>query len=153
MTDAPASPAPPAYADDGRRYRLDGRIATGGMGEVWRARDTVLGREVALKVLPARLAGDPVVVERFRREARAAFELRDPHVVPVHGFGEVDGRLYLSMRLVDGEDLARLLARRAPLEPHRAARIALVMRSSEPGSSQTSLSRKRTSGASARPSR
>lgn len=104
-------------------FEIRGRLGAGGMGVVLRAHDRRHGGEVALKVLPARLAGDPVVVERFRREARAAFELRDPHVVPVHGFGEVDGRLYLSMRLVDGEDLARVLARRAPLEPRRAARI------------------------------
>ncbi|NWJ74598.1 serine/threonine protein kinase [Pseudonocardia sp. ICBG1122] len=104
-------------------FEIRGRLGAGGMGVVLRAHDRRHGGEVALKVLPARLAGDPVVVERFRREARAAFELRDPHVVPVHGFGEIDGRLYLSMRLVDGEDLARVLARRAPLEPHRAARI------------------------------
>lgn len=104
-------------------FEIRGRLGAGGMGVVLRAHDRRHGGEVALKVLPAHLAGNPVVVERFRREARAAFELRDPHVVPVHGFGEVDGRLYLSMRLVDGEDLARILARRAPLEPRRAAGI------------------------------
>ncbi|MEJ8278800.1 serine/threonine-protein kinase [Pseudonocardia spirodelae] len=104
-------------------FEILGRLGAGGMGVVLRAHDRRHGGEVALKVLPGHLAGDPVVAERFRREARAAFELRDPHVVPVHGFGEVDGRLYLSMRLVDGEDLARVLARHAPLPPRRAAGI------------------------------
>ncbi|MEV1295098.1 protein kinase [Pseudonocardia sp. NPDC049635] len=104
-------------------FEIRGRLGAGGMGVVFRAYDRRHGGEVALKVLPAALAADRVTVERFRREARAAFELRDPHVVPVHGYGEVDGRLYLSMRLIDGEDLARLLSRRAPLPPVRAAGI------------------------------
>ncbi|SFM70903.1 serine/threonine protein kinase [Pseudonocardia ammonioxydans] len=104
-------------------YEIRGRLGAGGMGVVFRAYDRRHGGEVALKVLPAHLADDRVTVERFRREARAAFELRDPHVVPVHGFGETDGRLHLAMRLIDGEDLARLLARRAPLPPRRAAGI------------------------------
>ncbi|MEQ3550003.1 serine/threonine-protein kinase [Pseudonocardia nematodicida] len=104
-------------------FEIRGRLGAGGMGVVFRAYDNRHGGEVALKVLPAHLATDRVTVERFRREARAAFELRDPHVVPVHGYGEVDGRLYLSMRLIDGEDLARLLARKAPLPPRRAAGI------------------------------
>ncbi|OLL72670.1 serine/threonine protein kinase [Pseudonocardia sp. Ae168_Ps1] len=104
-------------------FEIRGRLGAGGMGEVFRAFDHRHGGEVALKVLSAHLAGDRVTVERFRREARAAFELRDPHVVPVHGYGESDGRLYLSMRLIDGEDLARLLARRAPLPAARAAGI------------------------------
>ncbi|GAA1396108.1 hypothetical protein GCM10009613_46800 [Pseudonocardia kongjuensis] len=104
-------------------FEIRGRLGAGGMGVVFRAYDRRHGGEVALKVLPAHLATDRVTVERFRREARAAFELRDPHVVPVHGYGEVDGRLYLSMRLIDGEDLARLLSRKAPLPPARAAGI------------------------------
>ncbi|BBG01808.1 MULTISPECIES: serine/threonine-protein kinase [Pseudonocardia] len=104
-------------------FEIRGRLGAGGMGVVFRAYDRRHGGEVALKVLPAHLATDRVTVERFRREARSAFELRDPHVVPVHGYGEVDGRLYLSMRLIDGEDLARLLSRKAPLPPARAAGI------------------------------
>jgi Protein kinase domain len=104
------------------RYRLVELIGHGGMGEVWRAYDPTMDRMVALKVLPQNFAGDQVFKERFRREARAASGLDEPHVVPFHDFGEVDGRLYVTMRLIKGRDLQTVLAD-GPLSPERAVRI------------------------------
>jgi len=104
------------------RYRLLELLGRGGMGEVWRAFDTATDRVVAVKLLPAHLADDDVYQQRFRREARAAAGLNEPHVVPIHDFGEIDGRLYVNMRLVDGRDLDGML-RAGPLEPVRAVRI------------------------------
>src|ERR1700724_4394653 len=82
------------------RYRLLELLGRGGIGEVWRAQDPVNARYVALKVLPANFADDEVFKERFRREARAAAGLDEPHVVPIYDSGEIDGRLFVSMRLV-----------------------------------------------------
>jgi serine/threonine protein kinase, bacterial len=104
------------------RYRLIELLGRGGMGEVWQAYDTAIDRMVALKVLPANLADDPVFQERFRREAKAAAGLDEPHVVPIHDYGEIDGRLYVTMRLIKGRDLQTVLAD-GPLAPERAVRI------------------------------
>jgi serine/threonine protein kinase, bacterial len=104
------------------RYRLMELLGRGGMGEVWRAYDPTMDRMVALKVLPANFADDPVFQERFRREAKAAAGLDEPHVVPFHDFGEIDGRLYVTMRLIKGRDLQTILAE-GPLSPGRAVRI------------------------------
>ncbi|WP_433030311.1 protein kinase domain-containing protein [Actinomycetospora sp. CA-053990] len=101
-------------------YRLTSRLGRGGMGEVHRAYDTRRDREVALKRLAPDLADDPEIRERFERECRTAARLSSPHVVPIHDFGVIDGRLYLDMRLVDGRDLARLLREEGPLDPARA---------------------------------
>ena len=90
-------------------YRLEKLIGQGGMGEVYRAYDTKTDRVVALKVLPHHMAADTVFQQRFRRESQAAAGLNDPHVVPIHGFGEVDGRLYLDMRLIEGRNLGTML--------------------------------------------
>lgn len=91
-------------------YRLQQLIGRGGMGEVYRAYDTRTDRVVALKVLPAAMAADETFQERFRRESHAAAGLNDPHVVPIHGFGEIDGRLYLDMRLIEGRNLGTILS-------------------------------------------
>jgi serine/threonine protein kinase len=104
------------------RYRLIELLGRGGMGVVWRAYDTATDRVVALKVLPANFADDPVFQERFRREAHAAAGLDEPHVVPIYDFGEIDGRLYVTMRLIKGRDLQTVLAE-GPLEPARAVAI------------------------------
>lgn len=104
------------------RYTLVELLGRGGMGDVWRAYDTMTDRVVAVKVLPAHLASDQTFQERFRREARAAAGLNNPHVVPIHDFGEIDGRLFVDMRLIEGEDLGTLLAT-GPLAPQRAIRI------------------------------
>jgi serine/threonine protein kinase len=107
------------FVDDAGRYRLDSRIATGGMGEVWRATDTALGREVAVKVLKAEYADDPAFRQRFGIEARHAAALHHPGVAGVFDFGEAhsagvaDGsgvpRPFLVMELVEGEPLSTLL--------------------------------------------
>ena len=104
------------------RYRLVELLGRGGMGEVWQAYDTAIDRVVALKVLPANFADDEVFQERFRREAKAAAGLDEPHVVPIHDFGEIEGRLYVTMRLIEGQDLQTLLDD-GPLEPARAVGI------------------------------
>ena len=90
-------------------YRLQQLIGRGGMGEVYRAYDTRTDRVVALKVLPPSMAADEIFQQRFRRESQAAAGLNDPHVVPIHGFGEIDGRLYLDMRLIEGRNLGTIL--------------------------------------------
>ncbi|MBJ8345298.1 serine/threonine-protein kinase [Antrihabitans sp. YC2-6] len=105
------------------RYRLREMIGEGGMGQVYEAYDTVTERIVALKVLPAKSADDIEFRERFRREAHAAAGLRDPHVVPIHDFGEIDGRLFLDMRLIEGADVGSLLRRRGPMPPRFAVSI------------------------------
>ncbi len=92
------------------------------MGEVWRAFDTAMNRVVALKVLPANLADDAQYQARFRREAQAAASLDEPHIVPIHDFGELDGRLYVTMRLIDGKTIGELLVD-GPLAPQRAVSI------------------------------
>jgi serine/threonine protein kinase len=97
-------------------------LGRGGMGEVWRAFDTETQRVVALKLLSAQLATDPQFEQRFRREAFAAAGLAEPHVVPIHQFGEIDGRLYVDMRLIEGRDLEAIL-KYGPLDPERAIRI------------------------------
>src|ERR1700756_2570254 len=104
------------------RYRLIELLGRGGMGEVWRAFDTAIDRVGALKLLPATFADDEVFQTRFRREARAAAGLDEPHVVPIHDVGEIDGRLYVTMRLIKGRDLQAILGE-GPLAPTRAAGI------------------------------
>lgn len=104
------------------RYQLVELLGRGGMGEVWRAYDTVTNRTVGIKLLPPHLAEDDAFVQRFRREAQAAAQLNSPHIVPIHDFGEIDGRLFVDMRLIEGRDLGTVLAD-GPLEPARAARI------------------------------
>ncbi|WP_030920871.1 serine/threonine-protein kinase [Streptosporangium amethystogenes] len=101
----------------GGRYRPLGRIASGGMGEVWRARDELLGREVAVKLLRAHVAEDPAFRRRFRSEARIAAGLSDPGIAQVFDYGESDGVAYLVMELVPGESLAGILARDGALSP------------------------------------
>ena len=94
----------------GGRYRLEGCIASGGMADVWRATDLQLGREVAVKLLRASVADDPVVAERFRREAKSLAKLTHPNIVPVYDcIEEADGQVALVMRLIRGQSLRELL--------------------------------------------
>jgi serine/threonine-protein kinase len=104
------------------RYRLVELLGRGGMGEVWRAHDTDTDRIVAIKLLPAHFSENEEFQKRFRREAHAAAGLNSPHVVPIHNYGEIAGRLYVDMRLIEGRDLQSVLAE-GPLEPKRAVRI------------------------------
>ncbi|MER7210593.1 protein kinase [Streptosporangium sp. NPDC000239] len=95
----------------GGRYRPLGRIATGGMGEVWRAKDELLGREVAVKLLRSHVASDSTFRDRFRMEARFAARLADPAIAQVFDYGEAEDVAYLVMELVPGESLANILSR------------------------------------------
>nr|VTP02778.1 Serine/threonine-protein kinase PknD [Mycobacterium riyadhense] len=104
------------------RYRLVELLGRGGMGEVWRAYDTLIGRTVALKVLPANYADDPEYRERFRREAHKAASLNQRHVVAIFEIGEVDGRLFVTMPVIKGRDLQTVLGA-GPLQPQRAVGI------------------------------
>ncbi|GAA4901972.1 serine/threonine-protein kinase [Actinomycetospora succinea] len=104
-------------------YRLEERIGRGGMGEVYRAFDTARERTVALKLLHPALGADAAYRERFRRESRTVARLSSPHVIPIHDFGTIDGRLYIDMRLVSGDDLAAVIRRTGRLEPARAVEI------------------------------
>ena len=104
------------------RYRLVDLLGRGGMGEVWRAYDTDTRRVVAVKLLATALAADGKFVQRFQREAQTAASLNNPHVVPIHHYGEIDGRLYVDMRLIEGHDLYSELAN-GPLDPARAVAI------------------------------
>jgi serine/threonine protein kinase, bacterial len=105
------------------RYELLSLLGAGGMGQVWRARDSQTNRVVALKVLPENSADDEEPRERFRRECEAVAQLTEPHVIPIHDFGDVDGRLFLNMRLVDGTDLRTLVKTEGALPPARAVAI------------------------------
>lgn len=104
-------------------YRLEALLGRGGMGEVYRAFDTVRRRTVALKRLSPGLAADEDFQHRFRRESELAARLRDPHVIPIHDFGEIDGQLFIDMRLVDGRDMLSALGDRGPFAPMQAARL------------------------------
>ena len=99
------------------RYRLDEQIAVGGMGQVWRATDTVLDRTVAVKTLRQEYVGDDEFRERFRAEARAAGGLSHPGIASVYDFGEAPDGAWLVMELVDGEPLSTLLRRERTLPP------------------------------------
>jgi serine/threonine protein kinase len=106
------------------RYRIIGLLGRGGMGEVYRADDLKLGQPVALKFLPPKLADDPVRRERFFAEVRITRQLSHPNICRVYDIGEIDGRHFLSMEFIDGEDLASLLRRIGHLSNEKALDIA-----------------------------
>jgi serine/threonine protein kinase len=99
-------------------YEILSPLGAGGMGEVYRARDSRLGREVAIKIIPEAFARDPDRLERFEREARAASSLSDPHIVVVHDVGEDNGVRYFASELVEGPDL-RAIMDRGPMPARR----------------------------------
>src|SRR6266545_4339021 len=107
-----------------QRYRIIGLVGRGGMGEVYRADDLKLGQPVALKFLPEKLASEPAWIERFYAEVRHARGVSHPNVCRVYDVGEIEGRHFLSMEYVDGEDLASLLRRIGRLPPDKAVEIA-----------------------------
>ena len=96
-------------------YRIVDQLGAGGMGVVYRAQDLKLGRQVALKLLPAASSDNEEAIERFKREARTASALNHPNICTIYGFDEHDGQLYLAMELLDGETLDRKLSGR-PLD-------------------------------------
>ena len=106
---------------------MEALLATGGMGEVWAARDLLLDRAVAVKVLGGALAGDGRAAERLRREARAAARLEHPSIARVLDLGEQDGRPYLVMELLEGESLAARIDRAGAMAPPEAARVVAAV--------------------------
>jgi serine/threonine-protein kinase len=121
---------PPALPDDFSRfaaalsgqYELEREIGRGGMGIVYLARDLKLDRRVAIKTLPAHLAGDPVIRERFVREARTAAALTHQNVVPIHRADELGGQVFFVMGYIDGESLAQRIKEQGRLDPREVVR-------------------------------
>ena len=118
------------------------------MGEVYEAHDTVKDRVVALKLMTQDLSSDPVFRERMQREAHTAGRLQEPHIVPIHDYGEIDGQLFIDMRFVEGTDVARAAARRTTASgtrgdhhhpdrrsPRRRARAGVIHRDVKPETS------------------
>ncbi len=104
------------------QYEITGQIGVGGMGAVYRARDTRLDRDVAVKVIPAAMSNDPERVARFEREAKTLAGLQHPNIAAIHGFEEFDGGRFLVMELVEGADLSEHL-KNGPLPEHEAVEI------------------------------
>ncbi len=125
------SAPPPSHAPSGQvlagRYQLDRRIGQGGMAEVWVATDVDLDRKVAVKWLRTNLASDPVVTERFRREAIAVARLSHPNIVAVHDVFVHDGRQAVVMQLVDGKSLRQLLDTQKRLGPELTIHIGAAI--------------------------
>src|SRR5262245_56355942 len=92
-------------------YEILAPLGAGGMGEVYRARDTRLGRDVAIKVLPAHLSENPEIHARFEREAKTISSLNHPHICTLHDVGRENGVEYLVMELIEGETLLERIAR------------------------------------------
>ncbi len=107
------------------RYEIEELIGTGGMADVYRARDNLLGRTVAVKVLHAQYAKDPVFIQRFRQEAQSAGNLNQPNVVNVYDWGIEGDTYYLVMEYVEGRDLKDVILSGGPLLPERAVEITL----------------------------
>ncbi|MFP5247239.1 MAG: serine/threonine-protein kinase, partial [Thermoanaerobaculia bacterium] len=106
------------------QYDILGPLGAGGMGEVYRARDPKLGRDIALKLLPPELASNPEALRRFEQEARAASALNHPNIVTIYDIGQTPDGAWIAMELVDGVDL-RTMAAREHLSLKTALRIAV----------------------------
>ncbi len=105
------------------RYQVTGRLGSGGMGEVYRAQDSVLNRTVALKVLPVELARQPGFITRFRREAQSVARVNHPNVVQVYDWGESEDTYYMVMEYVRGKNLRQILAENGSLAPRQACEV------------------------------
>ncbi|MHB1324492.1 MAG: protein kinase domain-containing protein, partial [Coriobacteriia bacterium] len=108
----------------GRRYRVTEKIGSGGMADVYKSVDEVLGRTVAVKVLHPRYATDPSFVARFRQEAQAAANLSHPNIVNMYDWGREGETYYIVMEYVNGTDLKSLVTQRGPLDSMKAAEYA-----------------------------
>src|SRR5512134_1407911 len=108
----------------GRRYRVTEKIGAGGMAEVYKAVDEVLGRTVAVKVLHPRYAADESFAARFRQEAQAAANLQNPYIVNIYDWGRDGDTYYIVMELVRGTDLKTLIQQKGALDSVRVAEIA-----------------------------
>jgi Tol biopolymer transport system component/predicted Ser/Thr protein kinase len=106
-------------------YEIVGPLGAGGMGEVYRARDARLSREVAIKVLPAAMASDPDRRARFEQEARSASGLNHPNILTIYDIGEADGTIYIAMELVEGRTLRELLVSGEPLPTRKLLDVAV----------------------------
>jgi serine/threonine kinase PknH len=104
-------------------YQLRRLLGRGGMGEVYEAHDTVKDRVVALKLVSQQVSSDDVFRRRMQREAQTAGRLAEPHIVPIHDYGEIDGQLFIDMRFIEGQDVGSVLNRTGPLPPPRAVAI------------------------------
>ena len=119
MSDEQASRAGTTFGP----YHLKRLLGRGGMGEVYEAEHTVKEWTVAVKLMSDTFSKDPVFRERMKREARTAGRLQEPHVVPIHDYGEIDGQMFMEMRLIEGTDLDSVLKRFGPLTAPRAVAI------------------------------
>lgn len=121
----------PSFAFEGTsphrfgRYQILAHLGTGGMGTVYKALDSVLGREVALKILPADAAAHPTLLERFRREARHSARLKHENIVTLYEFGEWQGMHYLALEFVTGINLLDYITEKRQLEPEEARQILI----------------------------
>ncbi len=104
-------------------YQLRRLLGRGGMGEVYEAHDTVKDRVVALKLMTEQVSSDNIFRQRMQREALTAGRLQEPHIVPIHDYGEINGQLFIDMRFVQGTDVGGVLRREGPLPPPRAVAI------------------------------
>ena len=118
MAPLPLSPGTPLGV-----YQITAPLGEGGMGQVWRATDTTLGRQVAIKILPDAFASDPERLARFEREAKTLAALNHPHIAAIYGFEKSSGMHALVMELVEGEDLSQRIAR-GPIPLDEALPIA-----------------------------